>query len=290
MARAPGPILPGARHRAAGGRNGGTPRRAHRPGAHAQGGQPRGCPRRGAAHGERGGRAGSGTGAGGADAEQRHLHRAGPRPLPRQASWRGPDGTPDAAAVQDIAAAKAAVLGHRDVLVLHDRETGEAAGRFSTRTVREQERAALADAGGRGRSAGTIRAYRPGTRRRRWPLAACARTSAPRSSTRSSAGGLKLIEGRAGTGKSYTLAAVREAHEAAGHRVVGLAPTNAVAQDLKADGFRRGEHGPCGAVRDQERAHGAGQAHGAGGGRGGDAGQPGDRASCWPRPGAPAPR
>jgi hypothetical protein len=52
-----------------------------------------------------------------------------------------------------------------------------------------------------------------------------------------SAGGLKLIEGRAGTGKSYTLAAVREAHQAAGHRVVGLAPTNAVAQDLKADGF-----------------------------------------------------
>ena len=50
-------------------------------------------------------------------------------------------------------------------------------------------------------------------------------------------GGLKLIEGRAGTGKSYTLAAVREAHETAGYRVVGLAPTNAVAQDLKGDGF-----------------------------------------------------
>ena len=52
-----------------------------------------------------------------------------------------------------------------------------------------------------------------------------------------STGGLKLIEGRAGTGKSYTLAAVREAHERAGHRVLGLASTNAVAQDLKADGF-----------------------------------------------------
>ncbi|MBN8905684.1 MAG: AAA family ATPase, partial [Rhodospirillales bacterium] len=51
-------------------------------------------------------------------------------------------------------------------------------------------------------------------------------------------GSLKLIEGRAGTGKSFTLAAVREAHERAGYRVVGLAPTNAVAQDLKTDGFR----------------------------------------------------
>ena len=57
----------------------------------------------------------------------------------------GPDGMPDAAQVQDIAAAKTAVMGHKDVLVLHDRETGEVAGRFSTRTAREQERTALAD-------------------------------------------------------------------------------------------------------------------------------------------------
>ena len=48
---------------------------------------------------------------------------------------------------------------------------------------------------------------------------------------------LKLIEGRAGTGKSYTLAAIRDAYERDGKRVVGLAPTNAVAQDLAADGW-----------------------------------------------------
>ena len=53
------------------------------------------------------------------------------------------------------------------------------------------------------------------------------------------AGGLVILEGRAGTGKSYTLGAIRDAHEAAGYTVVGLAPTNAVAQDLKADGFGR---------------------------------------------------
>jgi hypothetical protein len=51
------------------------------------------------------------------------------------------------------------------------------------------------------------------------------------------ADGLKIIEGRAGTGKSYSLAAIRDGHEHAGRRVVGLAPTNAVAQDLKTDGF-----------------------------------------------------
>ena len=50
--------------------------------------------------------------------------------------------------------------------------------------------------------------------------------------------GLSLIDGQAGTGKSYTMAAVREAYEAAGCKVVGLAPTNAVAQDLGRDGFR----------------------------------------------------
>jgi Ti-type conjugative transfer relaxase TraA len=150
--------------------------------------------------------------------------------------WAGPDGTPDEATVRDIASAKAAVLGHRDVLVLHDRETGEVVGRFSTRTVREQEHAALAD-GAAVAGAGHHR----GVHARHQEAALASRTL--RDDQRAafehavSAGGLKLIEGRAGTGKSYTLAAVREAHETAGHRVVGLAPTNAVAQDLKADGF-----------------------------------------------------
>jgi Ti-type conjugative transfer relaxase TraA len=51
--------------------------------------------------------------------------------------------------------------------------------------------------------------------------------------------GLALIDGQAGTGKSFTMAAVRQAYEAEGNRVVGLAPTNAVAQDMKADGFTR---------------------------------------------------
>jgi hypothetical protein len=49
--------------------------------------------------------------------------------------------------------------------------------------------------------------------------------------------GLVLIEGRAGTGKSFTLAAIRDAHARDRRRVIGLAPTNAVAQDLARDGF-----------------------------------------------------
>jgi Ti-type conjugative transfer relaxase TraA len=149
----------------------------------------------------------------------------------------GPGTIPDAAAAQDIASAKAAVVGHRSVLALHDKDTGKAVERFTTTTVREQERAALAD----GAAVAGAR-HHQGVKARHQEVGLASRTL--REDQRVAfehavgAGGLKLVEGRAGTGKSYTLAAVREAHEAAGDRVVGLAPTNAVAQDLKADGFR----------------------------------------------------
>jgi Ti-type conjugative transfer relaxase TraA len=134
------------------------------------------------------------------------------------------------------AAVKAKVFEHQGLLVLHDRETGETAERFTTRQVREEERDAMAAAGGLSRQkSGAVseRSARVATEQRTLrPDQAAAFSHAI------GAGHLKLIEGRAGTGKSYTLAAVREAHERDGKRVVGLAPTNAVAQDLGADGFR----------------------------------------------------
>ncbi len=49
--------------------------------------------------------------------------------------------------------------------------------------------------------------------------------------------GFAIIAGEAGTGKSATLAAIRDAYEADGYRVLGMAWTNAVVQDLKAGGF-----------------------------------------------------
>ena len=45
--------------------------------------------------------------------------------------------------------------------------------------------------------------------------------------------GLAIIDGLAGTGKSRTTRAVREAYEAAGHRVIGLAWTHRVVQDME---------------------------------------------------------
>jgi ATP-dependent exoDNAse (exonuclease V) alpha subunit len=51
------------------------------------------------------------------------------------------------------------------------------------------------------------------------------------------AGNLKLIEGRGGAGESFVLAAIRDAHTLDRRCVIVLAPTSAVAQGLKADGF-----------------------------------------------------
>jgi Ti-type conjugative transfer relaxase TraA len=138
-------------------------------------------------------------------------------------------------AAEAIAVVRAAVLKHGDLVPLHDRETGEAAERFTTRQVRAEERAALADADSmnHARSGGV-------SRHSTW-TAQAGRTLRPDQETAfvhaTGAGNLKLIEGRAGTGKSFTLAAIRDAHAADGKRVIGLAPTNAVAQDLAADGF-----------------------------------------------------
>ena len=112
------------------------------------------------------------------------------------------------------AATKAAVLGHSETLALYDRDSGEAAERYTTKTARAQEQAALADA--------AVIAHR---RHRALPPAAIGAAVASRSLRPDQrqafdhavdAGGLKIIEGRAGTGKSYSLAAIRDAHEQAG--------------------------------------------------------------------------
>ena len=49
--------------------------------------------------------------------------------------------------------------------------------------------------------------------------------------------GLAIIDGQAGTGKSFTMAAIRDAYEAEGHRVMGLAFTRKVVGNLARDGF-----------------------------------------------------
>jgi Ti-type conjugative transfer relaxase TraA len=145
----------------------------------------------------------------------------------------GQEGT-DAAA--EIAGVRAAVLKSANLVPLHDRESGVTAGRFTTRQVREEERSALSDAE-------KLAEARSGAVSGRSAQAAeAARSMRPDQQEAfayaTGAGKLKVIVGRAGTGKSYTLGAIADAHERDGKRVVGLAPTNAVAQDMAGEGFR----------------------------------------------------
>jgi Ti-type conjugative transfer relaxase TraA len=132
----------------------------------------------------------------------------------------------------------AKVFSHDETLPLHERETGEATGRFTTRRVRTEEREALREA----RALADARHHKavPEPARRRALAEKSLREDQLAAFEHATAeGGLKIIEGRAGTGKSFTLAAIRDAHHEQGRRVIGLAPTNSVAEDLKADGFTR---------------------------------------------------
>lgn len=136
-----------------------------------------------------------------------------------------------------IEAVREAILdsANPNLVYLYDRESGEHTGRFTTAKVRDQERTAMAVA------AELARQDTP-------PVSPAAMRAAVASRTlradqkealvhASGAGNLKLIEGRAGTGKSYTLSAIRDACQHGGRKVIALAPTNAVARDMEADGF-----------------------------------------------------
>jgi Ti-type conjugative transfer relaxase TraA len=128
------------------------------------------------------------------------------------------------------------VFAHPNLMPLLDRETEFRTDRFTTRAVRAQEHAVMADAEAltvaRGPAIPDAVAEGVKAERTLRPDQEAAFTHAV------DGGQLKILTGRAGTGKSYTLAAIHDAHARAGRRVVGLAPTNTVAQDLGAAGFK----------------------------------------------------
>ena len=129
------------------------------------------------------------------------------------------------------------ILSHANVVQLAD-QFGGPTTRYTTRAVLEAELHVLRAADGLKEKAGHAiddlqrlellarPKYRTITREQ---------TSAFRHAT--GAEGLAIIDGQAGTGKSFTMAAIREAYEGAGHHVIGLGPTNKVAKTMANDGF-----------------------------------------------------
>jgi hypothetical protein len=130
-----------------------------------------------------------------------------------------------------------AVLNHPDAVGLSDRTDGPVT-RYSTRQVLEAEAHVL-------RAAEELaRSDRHGVSERIWASVIGSakfdgisgeQVRAARHGTGGE--GLALIDGQAGTGKSFTMAAIRQVYETQGYRVIGLAPTNAVAHDMQQDGF-----------------------------------------------------
>ena len=137
---------------------------------------------------------------------------------------------------EEIADAVAAALAHEESVALLDAQTGRETGYWTTAGIRAQERDVLARA--------KLMASEPFRPARAGDAAAIAvrltLTAEQRAVLMRETEGLTrigAIQGRAGTGKTRTLGAIREAHERRGHRVVGLGPTNVVARSLAADGF-----------------------------------------------------
>jgi hypothetical protein len=130
------------------------------------------------------------------------------------------------------------IFAHGATVALADRAGGETT-RYTTRAVLEAEQYVLRAAQGltlNNRHRLDDRQRAAVLKGKRFEGITAEQAHAFRHAT--GAPGLAVIDGQAGTGKSFTIAAVREAYEAAGYRVVGLGPTNAVAQDMRGDGFK----------------------------------------------------
>jgi Ti-type conjugative transfer relaxase TraA len=131
------------------------------------------------------------------------------------------------------------VLAHPDAVRLSD-PANASATRYTSRQVIEAEEHVLRAADGLYRN----KEHRAGERFLTFVLSGQGYDGITREqvdAVRHATGpeGFCQIDGQAGTGKSYAVAAIRQVYEAQGRKVIGLAPTNVVAQDLEQQGFTR---------------------------------------------------
>ena len=132
-----------------------------------------------------------------------------------------------------------AILDHAEVVQLADR-LGGATTRYTTRSVLASERQVLKAAEGLEGSDKHAVGTRTCDLVLNSPAFSTMRDEQRRAFIRGvGVEGLAIIDGQAGTGKSYTMAAIRTAYVSEGYRVIGLAPTNAVSSDMARDGFQR---------------------------------------------------
>ena len=129
------------------------------------------------------------------------------------------------------------VLAHPDIVRLADKAGGPTT-RYSTRAVLDAEREVLRTA------EGLARADRHGVRQEtldavlsQAQFKGISREQAAALQHATGAGGLALIDGQAGTGKSYTIDAIRQVYERDGRQVIELGPTNVIAEGMHAGGF-----------------------------------------------------
>lgn len=132
------------------------------------------------------------------------------------------------------------VLEHKNAIRLSDDPKGPVT-RYTSAAVFEAERYALRAADGlsRNNKHGVSESTRAGILQRfEKQKTGLSSEQAKAFGYATGSEGLALIDGQAGTGKSHTMSAIRQAYEANGYTVIGLAPTNAVVSDMRTDGFR----------------------------------------------------
>ena len=126
------------------------------------------------------------------------------------------------------------VIYNNEILYTVDKN-GELDERFTTRTVRAEETEAMTLS--KALMSEKDAALAPAIQERvaRMHGLSDEQTAAMEASLSGSR--ITVIRGKAGTGKSYALKAIKEGLSRNGHDVIGLAPTNMVASALREDGF-----------------------------------------------------
>ena len=133
------------------------------------------------------------------------------------------------------------VLDHESIIPLYEKETGQKTGYYTTLEVRGEEEKLIRFADSIASQSRSSLDHPIVLERKptdgNAPIILSAEQKAVYEHCVNSKRNLCIIQGRAGVGKSTVLNPIRLAHEENGFRVLGLTPTNKVAQDLKADGF-----------------------------------------------------